>query len=41
MTLLIQQAVWAFGAVLLLITVGAGAGLCGAALIGRRQGGKP
>ena len=36
MTLMVQQAVWALGAVLLMLTVGSGAGLCGAALISRR-----
>ena len=36
MTLLIEQAVWALGAVLLMIALGSGAGLCGAAMIGLR-----
>ncbi len=37
MAMLVQQAVWALGAVLLMITVGSGAGLAGAALISRNR----
>ncbi len=37
MAMMVQQAVWAFGAVLLMITVGSGAGLAGAALIRRNS----